>query len=61
MSFEENLKELEECANKLKREDTTLDEALKAYETGMKKYEECTKILEETKQKIESYERKEEI
>ena len=61
MSFEENLKELEACAQKLKDGNTSLDEALKAYETGMKKYDECAKILEETKQKIESYNRKDEI
>ncbi|MBQ2160782.1 MAG: exodeoxyribonuclease VII small subunit [Firmicutes bacterium] len=56
--FEDNLKILTEKAAVIRREDTTLDDALKAYEEGMKAYEECRKILEETKGRIEVYDGK---
>ena len=49
---------LEEKAGVIRREDVTLDEALKAYEEGMKAYEECKKTLMETKGKIEVYDGK---
>ena len=39
--FEEHLKTLEEKAGIIRKDDVTLDEALKAYEEGMKAYEEC--------------------
>lgn len=58
MSFESDLKKLEECAEKLKDGNISLDEAIKAYEDGMALYEKCTGKLEETKQKIESYGRR---
>ena len=56
--FEDHLKILEEKADAIRREDVTLDEALKAYEEGMKAYEECKKTLLETKGKIEVYDGK---
>ena len=56
--FEDHLKILEEKAGVIRREDVTLDEALKAYEEGMKAYEECKKTLMETKGKIEVYDGK---
>ena len=56
--FEDHLKILEEKACVIRREDVTLDEALKAYEEGMKAYEECKKTLMETKGKIEVYDGK---
>ena len=56
--FEDHLKILEEKASVIRREDVTLDDALKAYEEGMKAYEECKKTLMETKGKIEVYDGK---
>ncbi|MBQ5441819.1 MAG: exodeoxyribonuclease VII small subunit [Firmicutes bacterium] len=53
--FEDNLKILEEMANTIRKDETTLDECIKAYENGIKAYDECKKILEETKGKIEVY------
>ncbi len=53
--FEDDLKILEEKASVIRMEDTTLDDALKAYEEGIRAYEACKKILEETKGKIEVY------
>jgi exodeoxyribonuclease VII small subunit len=51
--FEEDLKKLDEMVRIIKSEETTLDDALKAYNEGMKAYESCRKVLEETKGKIE--------
>ena len=56
--FEEALKGLEKSAQDLKKEGNTLDEALKAYEEGMKYSEQCSEILSEAKQKIQIYKRK---
>lgn len=56
--FEEALKGLEESAMQLKKEDNTLEEALKAYENGMKYYEQCNEILNDAKQRIQIYKRK---
>lgn len=56
--FEDNLKKLEEMSLKIKSETSTLDEAIRAYEEGMKAYGECVKILDETKGKIEVYDGK---
>ncbi len=51
--FEEDLKKLDEMVRVIRNEDTTLDDALKAYAEGMKTYESLRKVLEETKGKIE--------
>jgi exodeoxyribonuclease VII small subunit len=56
--FEDDLKKLEDMARTIRNEDTTLDDAVKAYEEGMKAYEACRKILDETKGKIEVYDGK---
>ncbi|MBS5335391.1 MAG: exodeoxyribonuclease VII small subunit [Clostridiales bacterium] len=56
MTFEESAKMLTEMAEKIKDENITLQEAIKCYEEGVKRYEECNKILKEAKQKIEVYE-----
>ncbi len=45
-------------ARTIRSEETTLDDAVKAYEEGMKAYEACRKILDETKGKIEVYDGK---
>ncbi len=53
MSFEESMKKLEEMSEKIRHEETTLEEAIKCYEEGMKAYNTCSEILSDAKQKIE--------
>jgi exodeoxyribonuclease VII small subunit len=43
---------LEEKARAIKKEDITLEEAMKAYEEGVKYYEICENILNDAKGKI---------
>ncbi len=52
LSFEEALNVLEEKARAIKKEDITLEEAMKAYEEGVKYYEICENILNDAKGKI---------
>lgn len=59
LGFEESLKKLEEMSELIKKEDTTLEEAIKYYEEGIKCYEQCNSILKEVSQKIDTI-RKEE-
>lgn len=56
MTFEESAKKLAEMSEKIKDEDITLEEAIKCYEEGIESYWECSRILNEAKQKIEVYE-----
>lgn len=56
MKFEESLKKLENLSNAIRSDETSLDDALKCYEDGMKEYEKLKKILEDTNQKIEVFE-----
>ena len=55
ITFEEALTKLEASSENLKKENTTLEEALKYFEDGMKHYNACSKILNDAKQKIETY------
>lgn len=55
MSFETSMKRLEALSEKIRAEETSLDEAIKCYEEGMKCYNECNKILNNAKQKIETF------
>ena len=48
MSFETSMKRLEELSEKIRDEETSLDEAIKCYE-------ECSEILNNAKQKIETF------
>ncbi len=57
MSFENSMKKLEEMSEKIRDTETTLDEAIKCYEEGIKAYKECDDILKDTKQKIEVIEK----
>lgn len=57
MSFENSMKKLEEMSEKIRDNETTLDDAIKCYEEGIKAYKECSDILENTKQKIEVIEK----
>lgn len=53
MSFETDLKRLEEITAKLKDEETGLEESLKLYEEAAKLSKSLTKTLEDVKRKIE--------
>ncbi len=54
-TFEEELKELEKCAERLRDEEVPLEEAIKNFESGIAHYKKCNEILTEAKQKIETY------
>lgn len=52
-SFEQRLKELEEIAARLEKDDVPLEEAITLYERGMTIHRACEKILGEAKLRIE--------
>lgn len=54
-SFTEALESLEKAAQIIGRQETSLEDALKLFEQGMKDAEYCNKVLEEAKQQIEIY------
>ncbi|TGK35008.1 exodeoxyribonuclease VII small subunit [Leptospira gomenensis] len=54
ISFEEALMELEQIAEKLERQDFSLEESLKAYERGMELKKICQGILDSAEGKIEA-------
>jgi exodeoxyribonuclease VII small subunit len=58
LSFEESMEKLEETAETIKKDRISLEEALKAYEDGVKYYERCVEILDSAKQRIEVYEKR---
>lgn len=60
-NFEQSLKHLQEMSEKIKSPDTSLEEAVKCYEEGMKHYNTCSKILDNASQKIETFQRREVI
>ena len=43
-------------ADKIKSQDASLEEAIQCYEEGMKYYKICSDILDNAKQKIETFE-----
>ena len=55
-SFEHSLAELQKLADRIKAQDTSLEEAIHCYEEGMKYYRVCSTILDDAKQKIEIFE-----
>lgn len=55
MSFETSMKKLEELSEKIRDENTSLDEAIRCYEEGIKCYAECSGILNSARQKIETF------
>ena len=55
MTFEDAMKKLEEMSEKIRQEDTSLDDAVQYYEEGIACYNECNEILENAKQKIEIF------
>lgn len=54
-SFTESLECLEKAAQTIGKQTTSLEDALKLFEQGMKDAEYCNKILDEAKQQIEIY------
>ena len=52
ISFEENLKELEDIVKKLEGGDVSLDEMLDLFERGIARTKECNQQLKEAEQKI---------
>ncbi len=54
-TFEEMLQKLEKASENLKKDNISLEEALKNYEEGIAYYKECSEILNSAKQKIETY------
>lgn len=52
ISFEAALKRLEEIANLLENNNTTLDESMALFEEGIKLSKKCSDILGNAKQKI---------
>lgn len=55
-NFENALSELQKMSDQIKAQDTDLEAAIKCYEEGMKYYKVCSEILENAKQKIETFE-----
>ena len=55
ITFEEALEKLEKSSDNLKKENITLEEALKNFEEGIAYYNQCSEILNSAKQKIETY------
>ena len=55
LSFEENMAELEKCSKALSEENISLEDAIKYFEKGREYFEECSRILNEARQKIEVY------
>ncbi|MBO4468552.1 MAG: exodeoxyribonuclease VII small subunit [Clostridia bacterium] len=50
--FEKSLKELEDTVSLLEKGDMSLDESIKTYKKGIELSKECSKYLEDAKQKI---------
>ena len=46
INFEDAMKELEEIANKLEKNDLDLDKSVEIFEEGMKLSKKCSEILE---------------
>lgn len=58
MNFESSMAKLEEMAELIRDEETSLDEAIKCYEEGIRCYNICNEILENARQTIEVYDRR---
>ena len=52
ISFEDNMKRLEEIATELERGDLDLDTSVSKFEEGMKISKECSEMLEKAEKKI---------
>lgn len=51
-NFEKSIEQLQEIADSLESADTSLDDAIKLFEKGIKLSKECSSYLENAKQKI---------
>lgn len=58
-TFTESLSILKQTADEISKPSTTLEDALKLFEQGMKESEYCTEILNKAEQKILVYTSKE--
>ena len=56
MQFEEALNKLTELSERIKGQETSLEEAIACYTKGMEYYQICNEILENAKQSIETFE-----
>lgn len=56
MKFEEALEKLTEISDRIKEQDTSLEEAITCYTKGMEYYQICHEILKNAKQSIETFE-----
>lgn len=54
-TFEEALAKLEQASENLKKDNITLEDALKSFEQGVAYYDQCSEILNNAKQKIETW------
>ena len=52
ISFEENMKKLEEIATELEKGDLDLDSSVAKFEEGMKLSKQCNEMLEKAEKKI---------
>ena len=52
LNFETAMKQLEEIANQLEKNDLDLDKAVEKFEEGMKLSKKCSEILENAEKKI---------
>lgn len=57
-SFTEALEKLQNAANEIGKQATTLEDSLKLFEDGMKEAEFCKEILNKAEQQITVYENK---
>ncbi|MCQ2554475.1 MAG: exodeoxyribonuclease VII small subunit [Clostridia bacterium] len=55
--FEDSMKKLEELSEKIRDEETSLDDAMKCYEEGISEYNKLKEIIENKKQRIVEYEK----
>ena len=55
-NFTESLNKLQNAANEIGRQATSLEDSLKLFEEGIKEAEFCKKILDEADQKIIEFE-----
>ena len=57
-TFEASLKKLEEASERIRSDESSLEEAIKSYKDGLKAYGECTEKLDNAVQEIETLTRK---
>lgn len=55
LSYEENLKSLEDCLERLQREDISLEESFKSYQEALAYYKKCMKTLNDLEGRLEEY------